>query len=53
VSMEAIAVIALYFMVHCGNEFTLGLAAGFNDNTKLSILIKNLLISLFKSRRDG
>jgi hypothetical protein len=43
VSVEAITVIALYLMAHCGNGFTLGLAAGLNNNTVLSIFMKNLL----------
>ena len=55
VSVEAKIAIALYFMAHGGNGFTLGVAAGLNDNTALSYLheVSALISDKLKDRWMG
>jgi hypothetical protein len=53
--VEAEIAIALYFMAHGGNGFTLGVAAGLNDNTALSYLheVSALISDKLKDRWMG
>jgi hypothetical protein len=52
VSVEAKIAIALYFMAHGGNGFTLGVAAGLNENTVLRYLHEvSALISNIKAQK--